>query len=63
MLYILWMVILGGHNIKKKNFRKTSIFELSKVKNCGSKLCTSPFIHSCKSLLVETVISRLWHGF
>ena len=42
MLYIPWMVILGDHNIKKKG-SKTSIFELSKVKNCKGKLCTGPF--------------------
>ena len=42
MLYIPWMVILGGHNIKKKQVSKTSIFELPKVKNCKSRLCTNP---------------------
>ena len=44
MLYIAWMVILGGHNIKKTSFQnsKTSIFELFRVKNCMSRLYTNP---------------------
>ena len=41
MLYIPWMVIFSGHNIKKK-VSKTSIFELPGVKNCISRLCTNP---------------------
>ena len=41
MLYIPWMVILGDHNIKKNN-SKTSIFQLRKVKNCMSRVCTNP---------------------
>ena len=59
MLYIPWIVNLSDHDIKKK-VSKTSIFELSKVKNCMSRLCTihRP-IYSCKPLLVETVISHL----
>ena len=44
MLYIAWMVILGDHGIKKK-MTKTSIFELHKVKNCISRLCTNPLGH------------------
>ena len=32
MLYIAWMVILGGHNIKKQ-VSKTSIFDLPRLKN------------------------------
>ena len=59
MLYIPWMVILGGHNIKKKQVSKTSIFELPRVKNCISRLCTGPFT---RPLLVETAISRSWQG-
>ena len=86
MLYICWMVILGDHNIIKRNFEnsiafgkstshriypeqhtpkiehalhsldghivwsqyqrkkmsETSIFELPRVKNCISRLCTNP---------------------
>ena len=42
MVYIPWMVILGGHNIKKNQVLKTAIFELSGVKSCISKLCTNP---------------------
>ena len=38
---------------------KTSIFELSTVKNCMSWLCTGPFTGP---LLVETAILRRWHG-
>ena len=41
MLYIPWMVILGDQNIKK-HVSKTSIFELPRVKNCISRLCTNP---------------------
>ena len=42
MLYIAWMVILGGHNIQKKQVLKTSILELSRVKNRISRLCANP---------------------
>ena len=35
------------------------IFELPRVKNCMSRLCTGPLT---SPLLVETAISRLWHG-
>ena len=45
--------------ISKKQVSKTSIFELSTVKNYISRLCTGPFT---RPLLVEIVISRLWHG-
>ena len=38
------MVILGDHNMKKKN-SETSIFEQPRVKNCRSRLCTGPFTH------------------
>ena len=41
MLYIAWMVILGDHGIRKTSF-ETSIFELSRVKNYISRLCTNP---------------------
>ena len=41
MLCIPWMVILRGHNIKKK--KEFSIFELPRVKNYISRLCTGPF--------------------
>ena len=41
MLYISWVVILGDHDVKKKVSR-TSIFELPRVKNCISTLCTCP---------------------
>ena len=58
MLYIPWIVILGDCNIKKK-VSKTLIFELPKVRNSISRLCTGPFT---RPLLVETVTSRLWHG-
>ena len=37
----------------KKQVSKNSLFELTKVKNCISRLCTSPFT---RPLLVETVI-------
>ena len=40
MLYIPWIAILGDHNIKKISF-ETSIFELPRVQNCISRLCTN----------------------
>ena len=58
MLYIAWMVILGDDNTKKTSF-ENSIFELPRVKNYISRLCTGPFT---RPLLVETAIPRLWHG-
>ena len=42
MLYISWMIILGDHNIKKKQVSKTSISELVTAKNYTGKLCTNP---------------------
>ena len=47
MLYIAWMVIVGDHGMKKISFEisKTSIFEVYRVKNCISRLCTGPFTH------------------
>ena len=44
MLYIPWMVIRDDHGIKKK-VPKTSIYELPKVQNCRSRLCTNPLGH------------------
>ena len=41
MLYIGWMVILWGHNIKKNKFLKLPFFELPTVKRCMSRLCTN----------------------
>ena len=41
MLYISWMVILGDHNITKKKVR-TVDFELYRLKNYISRLCTNP---------------------
>ena len=40
MLCISWMVTLGDQGIKF--FSGTLIFELPKVKNCTSMLCTNP---------------------
>ena len=37
-----WMVILGDHNIKKKEVSKTTIVELPKVKNYMSRLWRGP---------------------
>ena len=45
--------------ISKKQVSKTSIFELPRVKNCISRLCTGPFT---RPLLVETAILCRWHG-
>ena len=41
LLYIAWMVILGDHGIKK-DFTKTSTFEVLRVKNCISRLYADP---------------------
>ena len=41
MLHIPYMVILGDQGIIKQLF-KTSNFNLSRVKNCISRLCTNP---------------------
>ena len=41
MLYIPWMVILGDHKIIKTSF-ENFVFELPRVKNCVSRLCTNP---------------------
>ena len=42
MLYIGWMVIVSGHDIRNIHFLDSSIFELSKAKNHLSKMCASP---------------------
>ena len=39
MLYIAYFIIVSGHNIKKK-LQKFSIFDLWRVENCWSSLCT-----------------------
>ena len=44
MLYILWMVILGDHNIKKK-VSKSLIFELSTMNNYMKALFTNHLGH------------------
>ena len=42
MLYIGYLIILGGPNIKKKSVSESSIFELPRLGNCTSRLCPSP---------------------
>ena len=42
MLYIEYLMILDGQNIKKKSVSELSILELPRVENCISKLCPSP---------------------
>ena len=42
MLYIGYLMILDGQNIKKNQFRKFPFFELLRQENCISKLCPSP---------------------
>ena len=42
MLYISWMIILCGDNIKKNKFQKLQFFQLPRVKNCISRLCSNP---------------------
>ena len=41
MLYIGYLVVVNGLNIKKLVF-KISIFELPRAENCISTLCPSP---------------------
>ena len=45
MLYIPWMVISDDNGINKKCVLETSIFQLPKVKNYKSRLCTNPLEH------------------
>ena len=61
MLYIPWMVILCGHNIKKTSFENFD-FSAAQGEKLQKQVVGRP-IHSCKLLLVETVISRLWLEF
>ena len=42
MLYIGYLIILGGMN-KKKTVLEISIIELPRLENCISKLCPNPF--------------------
>ena len=42
MLYIEYLIILGGQNIKKESVSKISIFELLRRENCISRLCPKP---------------------
>ena len=42
MLYIGYLIIVDGKNIKKSSFG-ISIIELSRLENCISRLCPSPF--------------------
>ena len=42
MLYIGYLIILDGQNIKKKSVSEISIFDLLRLENCISKLCPSP---------------------
>ena len=42
MLYIGYLIIVKGQNIKKKFISEISIFELPKLENCISRLCPSP---------------------
>ena len=41
MLYIGYLIILDGKNIKK-SVLEISIFELPRLENCISKLCPGP---------------------
>ena len=42
MLYIGYLIILDGQSIKNKTVPENSIFELPRVENCISKLCSRP---------------------
>ena len=42
MLYIGYLIILDGQNIKKKSVSEISIFELPELENCISRLCPTP---------------------
>ena len=42
MLYIGYLIILNGQNIKKQSASEISIFELPRVENCIIRLCPSP---------------------
>ena len=57
MLYIAYFIIVSGHNIKK-SFANFSIFDLYRVENCLSSLCTyqRPLNH------LQTAILKLLGG-
>ena len=42
MLYIGYLIILDGQNIKKKSVLEITIFELPRLENYISRLCPSP---------------------
>ena len=43
MLYIGYLIILDCPSIKKRSVSENAIFELSRLENCMSRLCPSPF--------------------
>ena len=57
MPYMPWMVISGYHNIKKISFENFDVLVVQGETGCV------PAHSLMKRLLVETVISRLWHRF
>ena len=44
MLYIGYLIILDGKNIKKKSVLEISIFELPRLENCISRWCPGPLV-------------------
>ena len=42
MLYIGYLIIVDGHNIKKNFVLEISIVELPRLENCISGLCPGP---------------------
>ena len=42
MLYVGYLIVMNGQNIKKIGFENFENFELLRVENCISRLCPSP---------------------
>ena len=61
MLYILWVVIFGDHTIKKISSQNFD-FWAAHGEKLHQQVVHRP-IYSCKPLLMETIILRLWQGF
>ena len=43
MLCIGYLIIVNGHNVKKKLVLETSNFKLPRLENCIGTLCPNPF--------------------
>ena len=68
MLYIPWMVISWGHDIKKQ-VSETSIFRVPLLKTSISRMCIVPFLHvshywwNTPFASLERVWTGPWQGY